>query len=209
MKIVVCILIGYLIGALNPAYFISKVKGFDIRKKGSGNAGASNALIVLGKAAGVICAVFDMAKTCVAIGLAEYLFPGFEYAFTLSGVACILGHIFPFYMKFKGGKGLACIGGMILKFDRKIFFIMLAIEVILVLIVDYIFVVPLSASIIFPVVYAIVTKVILGSAILLIGTGAIFYRHRENILRLQAGTEARFSLLWNKDEEIKRISKGE
>jgi glycerol-3-phosphate acyltransferase PlsY len=209
MKIVVCILIGYLIGTLNPAYFISKVKGFDIRKKGSGNAGASNALIVLGKAAGVICAVFDMAKTCVAIGLAEYLFPEFEYAFTLSGVACILGHIFPFYMKFKGGKGLACIGGMILKFDRKIFFIMLAIEVILVLIVDYIFVVPLSASIIFPVVYAIVTKVILGSAILLIGTGAIFYRHRENILRLQAGTEARFSLLWNKDEEIKRISKGE
>ena len=209
MKIFVCVLIGYLIGTLNPAYFISKMKGFDIRKKGSGNAGASNALIVLGKAAGVICAVFDMAKTCVAIGLAEYLFPGFEYAFALSGVACILGHIFPFYMKFKGGKGLACIGGMVLKFDRKIFFIMLAIEVILVLIVDYIFVVPLSAAVIFPVVYGIVTKVILGSAILFIGTGAIFYRHKENILRLQAGTEARFSLLWNKDEEIKRITKGE
>ena len=61
MKIIVCILIGYLIGTLNPAYFISKMKGFDIRKKGSGNAGASNALIVLGKAAGVMCAVFDMA----------------------------------------------------------------------------------------------------------------------------------------------------
>jgi glycerol-3-phosphate acyltransferase PlsY len=86
---------------------------------------------------------------------------------------------------------------------------MLAIEVILVLIVDYIFVVPLSAAVIFPVVYGIVTKVILGSAILFIGTGAIFYRHKENILRLQAGTEARFSLLWNKDEEIKRITKGE
>ena len=55
----------------------------------------------------------------------------------------------------------------------------------------------------------IVTKVIIGSAILFIGTGAIFYRHKENILRLQAGTEARFSLLWNKDEEIKRITKGE
>ncbi len=207
MKILVCILTGYIIGTLNPAYFISRLKGIDIREKGSGNAGASNALIVMGKAAGVFCAAFDMIKTCAAIGLAEYLFPDFEYAFSLSGVACILGHIFPFYMKFRGGKGLACIGAMVLKFDRRIFFIMLAVEIVIVLIVDYIFVVPLSVSLIFPAVYVITTGIVSAAGIMLPATAAIFYKHMENIRRLQAGTEARFSLLWNRDEEIERITK--
>ncbi len=75
MKYVLCILIGYLIGAINPSYIIAKIRGFDIREKGSKNAGASNALILFGKVLGIGCALFDIAKATFAIGFAESYFP--------------------------------------------------------------------------------------------------------------------------------------
>ena len=99
-------MIGYFIGAVNPSYIIAKIRGFDIRDKGSHNAGASNAVILLGKTIGVLCALLDIAKTVFAIWLAQKLMPEFTWGYAVTGVACALGHIFPFYMKFKGGKGL-------------------------------------------------------------------------------------------------------
>ena len=106
MEYICCGLIWYFIGTINPSYFIAKRRGFDIRTKGSGNAGASNALILFGKLLGIICALLDIAKAYLAILLTEALFPEFRYAYAITGVACVIGHIFPFYMKFKGGKGL-------------------------------------------------------------------------------------------------------
>ena len=97
---------GYLIGTINPSYIIAKLCGFDIREKGSKNAGASNALILFGKITGIGCALFDIAKATLIVWLCETLFPELAYSFAVTGVACILGHVFPFYMKFKGGKGL-------------------------------------------------------------------------------------------------------
>ena len=75
MKYVFCILIGYLIGAINPSYIIAKLRGFDIREKGSKNAGASNALILFGKVLGIGCALFDIAKATLPYGFAESCFP--------------------------------------------------------------------------------------------------------------------------------------
>lgn len=206
MSYVLCILLSYLIGTINPAYIFSKIRGFDIRQKGSGNAGASNVLIVLGKAWGVLCAVLDIAKAMLAIHLCHMLFPSLAYGFTVSGVFCVIGHIFPFYMKFKGGKGLACIGGMVLRYDPFVFLAMLWLEGVLVLVTNYICFVPMTAVILFPVIYGVMEKDLIGALILCVLIPVVFYKHKENLKRIKNGTELRFSYLWNKEKEIERLN---
>lgn len=205
MEFLLCALLGYFVGTVNPAYLLGKIKGFDIRKKGSGNAGASNALILFGKVIGVVCAFLDIAKAYFAILLTTTLFPDFSFAFTVTGVACILGHIFPFYMHFKGGKGLACLGGMILYFDYRVFLIMLVLAVVLALVTDYICFVPISASAAFPFVYWGFTKHFAGALILAISAVVIFLRHLENLKRIRKGTEMHLSYIWKPEQEMSRM----
>ena len=206
MKYVLCILIGYFIGAINPSYIIAKLRGFDIREKGSKNAGASNALILFGKLIGIGCALFDIAKATFAIWLCGKLFPELSYTFAVTGVACILGHVFPFYMKFKGGKGLACLGGMILAFDWRVFLIMLASEIVVAIVTDYICFVPLTASAIFPLVYGIMRRDVWGALIVALILPLMIYKHKENLKRIKQKTEMPFSFLWNKDKALEKTN---
>lgn len=206
MKYVLCILIGYFIGAINPSYIIAKLRGFDIREKGSKNAGASNALILFGKVLGIGCALFDIAKATFAIWLCGKLFPELSYTFAVTGVACILGHVFPFYMKFKGGKGLACLGGMILAFDWRVFLIMLASEIVVAIVTDYICFVPLTASAIFPLVYGIMRCDVWGALIVALILPLMLYKHMENLKRIKQKTEMPFSFLWNKDKALAKTN---
>lgn len=207
IKTLICIGVGYFIGAINPSYLIAKAKGFDIRKRGSGNAGASNALIVFGKAMGIFCALFDIYKACLAIELTRrVILPGFSHAFIITGTAAIVGHMYPWYMKLKGGKGLACLGGVVLMYDWKFFLALLAIEIVIVLATDYICFVPMTASIIFPIAYGILEKDFKGASIFLIATILILFKHAENIVRIRSKTELHFSYLWNKDKEKQRMN---
>ena len=206
MKYLLCIVIGYLIGTINPSYIIAKIRGFDIRERGSKNAGASNALILFGKVLGVTCALLDIAKATFAIWLCGKLFPELTYSFVVTGVSCILGHIFPFYMKFKGGKGLACLGGMILAFDWRVFLIMLACEIVIALVTNYICFVPLTASVVFPIVYGIMRHNLWGALILCLVVPVMLFKHKENLVRIKNGTEMRLSFLWNKDKELDRMN---
>ena len=206
MKYVFCILIGYLIGAINPSYIIAKLRGFDIREKGSKNAGASNALILFGKVLGIGCALFDIAKATFAIWLCGKLLPELTYSFAVTGVACILGHVFPFYMDFKGGKGLACLGGMILAFDCRVFLIMLAAEIIVAIVTDYICFVPLTASAVFPIVYGIMRQDARGTLIISLILPLMIYKHKENLKRIKQKTEMPFSFLWNKDKALAKTN---
>lgn len=205
MEYLYCALIGYLIGTLNPAYFMGKSSGFDIREKGSGNAGASNVVILFGKAKGALCALLDIVKACFTIWLTGMLFPDFSHSFAVTAAACILGHVFPFYMKFRGGKGLACLGGVVLMYDLRVFMILLAVEIVIALLTNYICFVPLTASVIFPLVYAIITEDIWGMIILALAGSVIIARHIENIKRIRSGREAHLSYLWNKNAEIERL----
>lgn len=206
MKYVLCILIGYLIGAINPSYIIAKIRGFDIREEGSKNAGASNALILFGKVIGVACALFDIAKAAFAIWLCGKIFPELTYSFAVTGVACILGHVFPFYMKFRGGKGLACLGGMILAFDWRVFLIMLAAEIVVAIVTDYICFVPLTASAVFPVVYGIMCRDVWGALIIALIFPIMLYKHKENLRRIKQKTEMPFSFLWNKEKALNKTN---
>ena len=205
MRYVICALIGYIVGTLNPSYFLAKHHGIDIRTRGSKNAGASNALLVFGKLRGTLCALFDVGKAVGVVCLTRALYPGDSGVFAVAASACILGHIFPFYMKFRGGKGLACLGGVILAFDLRVFGIMVACELILVLVVNYICVVPMTAAVIFAVLFGIMTKDLFGGLLLGVVAAVILWRHAENIRRIRRGRELRLSYLWNKEKETARM----
>ena len=207
MQIILSALIGYLIGNINPAFLIGKIKGFDIRQRGSGNAGASNTVITMGKKAGLFVAVFDILKAVAASLIATFLFPHVRYAKILSGSCCILGHIFPFLMKFHGGKGLASLGGTILAFNPLVFAGLLSFEIILCFSMDYVCVVPVTGSVIFTMIYALLTGDPIGTAILSAVSLVILFKHIENFKRIQNGTEAHISFLWKKDQETARIRK--
>lgn len=205
-KLFLCALTGYLIGGINPSYIIAKIKGFDIRKHGSGNAGASNAVITMGKKVGIFSAIFDIFKAVGSVCLARYvILPAVPYAACLSGSACIIGHIFPVFMGFRGGKGLACLGGVILALNPMVFVVLLCLELILVLIIDYICIVPITASVIYPVLYGTIAGDSIGSLIFIVVTVVVLYKHVENVRRIRNGTEAHFSYLWKKDREIERL----
>ncbi|MGN1445913.1 MAG: glycerol-3-phosphate acyltransferase [Eubacteriales bacterium] len=205
LSAILCILMGYFIGCINPAYLFARIRGFDIRKTGSGNAGASNAVIVMGKTVGIISAILDIAKAVLSVRLAILLFPKLVYAGEIAGVACILGHIFPVFMGFRGGKGLAALGGVILAFDPRVFLIMLLLEILLIFITDYICFTAITASVIFPILHGFMTGQVIGALILAIAAPAILYKHMENLRRIKAGTEAHFSLLWHRDKEAQRL----
>ena len=207
MQIALCALIGYFFGNINPAFIIAKIKGFDIRQRGSGNAGASNTVITIGKKAGLFVALFDIAKAVAASLIAAYFFPQIKFAKILSGSCCILGHIFPVLMRFHGGKGLASLGGTILAFNPYVFILLLGFEIILGFSMDYVCIVPVTGSVIFTLIYALLTGDCIGTAILSAVSLIILFKHIENFKRIQNGTEAHISFLWKKDQEIARIRK--
>lgn len=202
---ILCAAIGYFIGCINPAYLIGKKCGIDIREKGSGNAGASNAMMLFGKCTGIFCAIFDILKAYFAIRIVRALFPFFLQAVPVTGTTVILGHLFPFYMNFQGGKGLASLAGTALAFNSRAFLILLLIAAIVVIVGNYLCLVPITTSVLFPIFYLFLTKDLLGTLILCIVPTCICMKHKENVIRIKNGTELHFSYLWNPEEEMKRI----
>ena len=209
MQILLCSLTGYLIGNINPSYIISRLRGFDIRERGSGNAGASNAIMTMGKKVGAVSALFDIFKAFFASVLAAQLFPQLKFAKILSGCSCIIGHIFPVFMNFHGGKGLASLAGTILAFDPELFITLLILEIIIGFSLDYICVVPITGSALFMAYYAFITGDATGTLLLALTAVIILFKHIENLRRIQNGTEAHLSFLWHKDQELERIKKNE
>ena len=106
MQYVIAAVLGYLLGCSNMAFYLAKIKKADLTKAGTGNLGASNATVLLGWKAGILVAVHDAGKALLAVLLAAWLFPGTENVGALAGIASVLGHIFPFYLKFRAARAL-------------------------------------------------------------------------------------------------------
>ena len=176
--------LGYLLGCSHMAFYISRLKNLDIRTAGSGNLGASNVTVLFGWKAGVLTAFHDILKAALAVWLATLLFPGLEHAGAVAGVAAVLGHVFPFYLKFKGGKGLASYFGMTLMLNWKLALIVVAVVVLATVVTDYISVGALSTIVVVPAYTALTTHSWLLVGILCVGTAVMFYKHWENILRI-------------------------
>lgn len=200
-----CILIGYFLGNFSPAYLFGRTKGYDIRKEGSGNVGATNAFIMVGKNAFFITAILDILKAFVAWKLCQVLFPALEFAAPLAAVACIIGHMYPVFLGFKGGKGLASLGGAILAWRWKWFFILLAVAIVIAFATRYVCIVAPTMSVVFPACYYWKTGLLGASLILFIPAIPIFIKHWGNFVHIREGTEMRTSFIWNKEAELKRI----
>lgn len=204
------LIIGYFFGCINLSYIISKIKGFDIRKYGSGNAGASNVVIVIGRKIGLTIAVLDIFKAFLAFRLAQYLFPdayvgGISWAGVIAGVGAVLGHILPFYMGFKGGKGLACYGGTVLAINYKLFIVLFIAALLIAIVTDYLCFAPITMSAIVPITVGVVYKTWIPSAIIAVAGLAMLLRHKENIARIRSGEELRFHFLWRRSDESERF----
>ena len=176
--------IGYLLGCSNLAYYISRAAKKDIRQAGSGNLGASNATVLFGWKAGVAVAVHDAGKALLAVLLAKILFPDAEFAGAAAGVAAVLGHVFPFYLKFKGGKGTASFVGLTLALNWKLALAVLAILVLATVITDYIVIGTFSIITTVPVYIGFFAHNLILAAIICIASFTIFWKHRENIGRM-------------------------
>lgn len=203
-------IIGYFIGCINLSYIISRLKGFDIRHVGSGNAGASNLVIVIGKKIGLFVAVLDVMKAFMAFRMAQFIFPDayvgmISYAGVIAGVGAVIGHVFPFYMGFKGGKGLACYGGTVLAIDYRLFVVLFILALLIAIVTDYICFAPITMSFIVPISLGVIYNTWIPSAIIAVASAVLLYKHRENLSRIRAGEELRFHFLWRRKDESERF----
>ena len=180
---------GYLLGCSNMALYICKLKNIDIRKSGSNNLGAANSTIVLGWRYGILVGIHDIGKAIVAVLLTMLLFPGCPYAGAVAGVACVLGHIFPFPLKFKGGKGFASFLGLTVALNWKFALVVLALVVVITLVTDYLVAGTLTTIVIVPAYLGFSAHNAILPLVILVATAVIFYKHRENIPRMLNGTE--------------------
>ena len=138
MEYILTILGAYLIGCSNLALYLARMKRVDLRAGGSGNLGASNATVMLGWRSGIAVALHDIGKSALAVIVAKAIFPEAAHIGAVAGVASVLGHIFPFYLKFKGGKGFASYFGMTLALNWKFALVIAVLVLLVTVITDYI-----------------------------------------------------------------------
>lgn len=209
MERLICVAIGYACGLFQTAYLIGKVYHTDMRKHGSGNLGSTNVMRTLGKKAGALNLLGDCLKCVVAILIARALY-GRTQADILpllslyAAAGCVLGHNFPFYLKFKGGKGIAASVGLLLAFDIRIFAICAVVFFGLFFTTHYVSLCSVSAY-----VTALICMIVLGQmgaygmdlnhrmelyVLMAALTILAIYRHSSNIKRLLDGTENKIYL---------------
>lgn len=203
MERIICLVMGYVFGLFQTGYIYGKAKGIDIRQYGSGNSGSTNALRVLGVRAGLIVFLGDFLKTVIPCFLVRLLFsskPDYVYVLILyAGFGVILGHNFPCYLKFKGGKGIAATAGIMFSLDIRLTLLCLAAFVLVVAVTRYVSLGSLIVSTIF-----LVWNVVMGRmgayglspasrpefyVISAVIAAMAFWRHRANIKRLAQGKE--------------------
>ena len=199
------LLIGYLFGCFQTSYFISQlVSKKDIRKIGSGNAGASNVTSELGWKYGILTGVVDVLKAYIPTQLVLYIFPGTYQPLdlmVLAGTSAVLGHIYPFFLDFRGGKGVACYIGMLLVIDWKIGVAVMIGLILITIITDYVSVGSISLYIIIPVLAYTsddYSHIVVRCAVVLFIVGMI--KHWINLQRIMNGTETGLRSVFKKNK---------
>jgi glycerol-3-phosphate acyltransferase PlsY len=185
MGYLIAIFAAYTLGSSNMAYYISRMKQVDIRKNGSGNLGASNAAVLFGWGPAVLVALHDIGKAFLAVLLAKLVFPQLPFVGAAAGVACVLGHIFPFYLRFKGGKGLASFLGMLIALDWRVALAAAILLVAVTLVTDFIALGTITVSVVGPVGMWIVGSGIVIPLILAVATVVMIFKHSDNIVRIR------------------------
>lgn len=203
MAYILMILMSYVLGSSNMAKYIAAIKKVDLSAGGSGNPGASNAVILMGWGAGVLTAVHDIIKSALAVVLAQLMFPDLPLIGAAAGVASVLGHIYPFWLKFKGGKGFASYLGMTIALHWKFSIAVLLLVVVVTLITDYIVAATTTTIVIVPVGIGLLAQSWLLPLILLIASAVIAWKHKDNYVRIYKGTEIGFRKAGRGDYRVK------
>ena len=203
MQYILVILLSYILGSSNMATYIAAAKKVDLSAGGSGNPGASNAVILMGWGAGVLVAVHDIGKSALAVILARMVFPGLPLIGAAAGVASVLGHIYPFWMKFKGGKGFASYLGMTIALHWKFAIAVLLLVVVVTLITDYIVAATTTTIVIVPIGLGLLSGSWLLPLVLLIASAVIAWKHKDNYVRMYNGTEICFRKAGRGDYRVK------
>ena len=187
---------AYLIGSVNSSILISRmVSGRDIRKSGSGNAGATNMLRTMGKKYAVITLIIDILKGVIAVLIAKRwgsaFIPQMPY---IAGVFVVLGHNFPVFFGFKGGKGVATSLGVLLMLDWKIGLIVLAFALAVMAVTRYVSLGSILAAVLFAIIEMVIMSIydefdIIKTVCVIVLAGLLVARHHANIGRLFSGTE--------------------
>lgn len=205
MERLICLGIGYAFGLIQSGYLYGRSKGLDIRQYGSGNAGSTNVLRVMGAKAGAAVFLGDFFKAVFAMGAAQFLFGHGDGAANsalwamYAGVGVTLGHNFPFYLHFRGGKGIACLAGILSTMDLRIMVSCMLVFSLAVGITRYVSLGSILVSLVF-----LAELIFFGSQgsyqvteacfpeFCILGAFLTFmaiWRHRANIKRLLSGTE--------------------
>lgn len=216
MERIFCLLIGYVFGLFQTAYIYGRLHGIDIRNYGSGNAGTTNTLRVFGTKAGLLVLFGDIMKCILAVLITGAIFKGSHpdeiYLLKMyTAAGAIIGHNFPFYLKFKGGKGIAATAGLILSFHPYLiplgvvlffgaFFLThyVSLGSLLVYAGFLIELVVLGQAGVFEMSQPTLTEMYVVAAFL---TVMAFWKHRENIKRLLSGTERKTYLVHKETDE--------
>jgi len=205
------LIIAYFIGAIPTSVWVGKLFfGIDIRKFGSGNAGATNVMRVLGKGVGIPVLIFDIFKGFAAVKILNF-FPDFQpdtikyvNVQIAMGIAAVIGHIYPVYAGFRGGKGVATIFGVLLALSLYATLCAVGIFLVVLLISKYVSVSSMTAGLSFPVLIILIFKspfISLQIFSVLVAL-LILFTHRKNINRLLNGTENKADFLFGKQKQL-------
>lgn len=196
-NLIISLLAGYLIGTISTGYIVGRLNNMDIRDYGSGNAGTTNAFRTMGKKAGIITFIGDFMKALIPLVLMRlFVLKNVDYGYLaglIFGLGCVLGHNYPVWLKFKGGKGIAVTGGVFVALQPEIILPGALVFGGLIFLTRYVSVGSIALSILFPVWLAIFRS---GEpyygvcvAVACCYTLSAVWRHRSNIVRLINGTE--------------------
>lgn len=201
-KILITILLGYLLGSFSGAYFISKKYAkIDIRRYGSGNAGTTNVLRTLGLKYAVPTLLIDVLKAVVASLLGLWIIGHGAWGIVVGGYSCILGHTFPIFMDFKGGKGIATFAGVILVLNPGLGVILLIVGIIFNILIKVYSIVSVLGVFVTAVLFSVLTK---GSDLVptLLFVWVMFLQtlitHKNNLKRIRNGQENQLDIFSKK-----------
>lgn len=187
--IIACLMLGYCLGMLHPAALLGKLKNIDLRSTGTHNLGASNTLLTLGAGYGALVAAFDVLKGWLASRIAKSLFPGLACAGLLGGLGAVIGHVFPCYLQFRGGKGLAAFGGMVLAYNPLLFLTLLILGLLLMFLHNASYVMPMTGAIVFTLYVAINAQSLPMTAIAAGASALIVVKHWSNVGKGRRGED--------------------
>ncbi|SHE91917.1 glycerol-3-phosphate 1-O-acyltransferase PlsY [Flavisolibacter ginsengisoli] len=216
MNEVLLIVLAYLIGSIPTAVIISKVFfGFDIREYGSGNSGATNTYRILGPKWGTIVMIGDMLKAIVAVKLAFFLPNSFEndiYLVNMQlglGLAAVVGHIFPIWAEFRGGKGVASLFGMVLGIQPNVALCCVGVFILVLYLTRWVSLSSILASIAFPIFILVIFNEPekLYRVFALTVAMLVLLTHQKNIGRLINGSESKVPILKHRDRRRKEREK--